>query len=168
MLKTKGNRGLLVTAMVAALALGGCGDSGSTADSSPSATPEPAATAAPAPAAAKSKVRTDFDQAAAATLYADNCAACHQPKGEGIDGVYPGFHDNVLVKGPTGDLLRVILEGRGGMPSFLEDMTPAEIALVANHMRNEWTDQTDLITADQVGEIAGGLNKASGDARKDD
>lgn len=154
--------------MVAALALGGCGDSANKADSAPDAAPESPATAAPAPTAAKSKVRTDFDQAAAATLYADNCAACHQPRGEGIEGVYPGFHDNVLVKGPTGDLLRVILEGRGGMPSFLEDMTPAEIALVANHMRNEWSDQTDLVTADQVSEIAGGLNKASGDARKDD
>lgn len=157
--------GTAILAACAALALAGCGSP------EPAAEPDQTATTtAPAPAAAptKAKVRTDFDQAAAATLYLDNCAACHQAKGEGMTGVYPAFPGNALVNGPADPLLKVILEGRGGMPSFLEDMTPEEIALVTNHMRNEWSSQSDLITADQVKGIAAGLNKASGDARKDD
>lgn len=161
-------KGLLAMAACLPLALGGCGDSGNAAKTEPAAA-EPAADApAPAAAPAAAAVRTDFDQAAAAALYSDNCAACHQPKGEGVEGIYPSFHNNALVKGPADALLKVILEGRGGMPSFLEDMTPQEIALVANHMRNEWSDQRDLVTADQVKAIGEGLNKAAGDARKDD
>lgn len=161
-------KGLLAVVVCLPLALGGCGDSDSTAKTGPAAA-EPAASAAPAATVpVEAKVRTDFDQSAAAALYRDNCAACHQPNGEGMQGIYPSFHDNALVKGPADPLLKVILEGRGGMPSFLEDMTPQEIALVANHMRNEWSDQKDLVTADQVSVIGEGLNKAAGDARKDD
>lgn len=159
--------GTAILAACAALALAGCGSPEPAAESDQAAA---ASAPAPTPAAAptKAKVRTDFDQAAAATLYLDNCAACHQAKGEGMTGVYPAFPGNALVNGPVDPLLKVILEGRGGMPSFLEDMTPEEIALVTNHMRNEWSSQSDLITADQVKAIAAGLNKASGDARKDD
>lgn len=157
-----------ILAGCAALTLNGCGSPEPAAESDQAAASTATAEPAPAAAPAKAKTRTDFDQAAAATLYAEKCAACHQAKGEGMAGVYPAFPGNTLVSGPADPLLKVILEGRGGMPSFLGDMTPEEIALVTNHLRNEWSSQSDLITADQVKAIAAGLNKASGDSRKDD
>lgn len=157
-----------ILAGCAALTLSACGNPEPAAESDQAAAQTATAEPGPASAPAKAKTRTDFDQAAAATLYAEKCAACHQAKGEGMAGVYPAFPGNALVNGPADPLLKVILEGRGGMPSFLGDMTPEETALVTNHLRNEWSSQSDLITADQVKTIAAGLNKASGDSRKDD
>jgi len=48
------------------------------------------------------------------SLFAKNCAACHQPTGRGIPGAFPALAGNAFVQGAPGDVATVLLKGRGG------------------------------------------------------
>jgi cbb3-type cytochrome c oxidase subunit III len=83
------------------------------------------------------------DAAAGARLYADACASCHGPAGEGGEG--PALHNRVLLKAATDTyLFETVRAGRTGtsMPAFsspsparrtLED---ADIEAIVTHIRS--------------------------------
>lgn len=123
--------------------------------SAPAAAPAPAAPAAPAGPYA-------FDAARGASLYAANCAACHQATGMGLPGAFPPLKDNpaVLSDDPSKQIA-VILDGLHGeaingtsypsvMPPFGATLSDADIADIANHERSSWGNQAKAITAEQV------------------
>lgn len=84
--------------------------------------------------------------ATGAALFAENCAACHQPMGQGIPGAFPALAKNVFVKGDPKVVAATILNGRGGMPSFKSDLTDAEIAAVLTFVRSSWGNKAVPIT----------------------
>jgi mono/diheme cytochrome c family protein len=113
------------------------------------AAPEPA----PAPTAADPIVEPavadpTFDRDAAAQLYTANCAACHQPTGAGLPGVFPPLAghtaDLYAVEGGRDYLIDVMLYGLQGpitangvpynslMPAWPQ-LGDAQIALLINH-----------------------------------
>jgi nitrite reductase (NO-forming) len=127
------------------------------------ATPAPnAVPAASAPAAAAATGPYKFDAAQGATLYATNCAACHQAAGTGLPGAFPPLKDNPAVLNPDpAKQISVILHGLHGeaingttypsaMPPFAASLSDVEIADIANHERTSWGNQAKPITADQV------------------
>jgi cytochrome c oxidase cbb3-type subunit 3 len=64
------------------------------------------------------------DAAAAARLYADNCASCHGPEGEGNEG--PALANRVFLETATDSyMFETIRSGRSGtsMPAFGEPST---------------------------------------------
>ena len=75
--------------------------------------------------------------------YLDHCSSCHGVDGKGVKGRIPGLADNgaVLAQGPQ-DVIRVILGGLapahdyGPMPAVGASMTDADIAAVADYVRN--------------------------------
>jgi mono/diheme cytochrome c family protein len=89
-----------------------------------------------------------FDRDAAAQLYVANCAACHQPTGAGLPGVFPPLagHGAVLygVEGGRDYLIDVMLYGLQGpitangvpynslMPAWPQ-LSDEQIALLINH-----------------------------------
>ena len=76
-----------------------------------------------------------FAQAAPAsadgkTLFAKNCAACHQADGRGIPGAFPALAGSALAIGAPAEATEVLLKGRGGMPDFSGSLDDADIAAV--------------------------------------
>lgn len=84
--------------------------------------------------------------ATGAALFAENCAACHQPRGEGIAGAFPALAKSVFVKGDPKLVAATILNGRGGMPAFRSDLNDAEIATVLTFVRASWGNRAMPIT----------------------
>lgn len=71
-----------------------------------------------------------------ATIYADDCAACHGADGGG--GVGPALAEGAVVAAfpEVADQVVVVAEGRGGMPSFGDRLTPEQITAVVDYTRS--------------------------------
>jgi mono/diheme cytochrome c family protein len=90
---------------------------------------------APAKGAAMSR-GWEFSEQGGAELFADVCAACHQPDAKGAVGAaaYPPLAaDKKLVS--TDFMLTVLLRGLKGMPPVGGMMSDAQVADVINYVR---------------------------------
>lgn len=97
------------------------------------------------------------------------CINCHQADGKGVPGVFPPLAGNTHVSGGDGSYVaRVILHGRSGhlevdgngftatMPpiGILNNLSDAEVAAVANYVRNAWGNRTDeVVTPGRVAKV---------------
>jgi cytochrome c6 len=95
-----------------------------------------------------------FDQGAAA--YLDNCSACHQPAGQGIEGAFPPLAGNAFVQGHADALIRLVLHGRAGMPAFGGSLDNETIALIVSYIRNAWDNEAHPVDASMVETVRGG------------
>jgi mono/diheme cytochrome c family protein len=84
------------------------------------------------------------------TLFAKNCAACHQASGKGIPGAFPALAGNGFVQGAPSEVSTVLLKGRGGMPDFSGSLDDAEIAQVLSYVRGSWGNGAAPLSADEV------------------
>ncbi|HET7300319.1 MAG TPA: multicopper oxidase domain-containing protein, partial [Oleiagrimonas sp.] len=129
------------------------------------ATTSAAPVAKPVPVAPSGPYK--FDPAKGASLYAANCAACHQATGAGLPGAFPPLKGNpaVLDPDPTKQI-KVVLNGLHGesingtmyptvMPPFGGSLNDFEVADIINHERASWGNQGKPITADQVKALRG-------------
>ena len=80
--------------------------------------------------------KRDFATSYAKVLFADNCAACHQPGGGGIVGKYPNLDDDSWLWGGTFQQIQTtITDGRhGNMPSFAGRLSPAQMDDVSEYV----------------------------------
>ena len=95
------------------------------------------------------------------TIFAANCAACHQANGQGLPGVFPPLAGSEWVVGDPQVLANILLHGVSGkievagqsfdgmMPAFAQ-LSDAEIAGVLTHIRSTWGNQAEAISADFV------------------
>jgi mono/diheme cytochrome c family protein len=102
--------------------------------------PPPAAEAAPPSAASPADGQT---------VYLQNCAACHQPNGQGVAGQFPPLAGNpdlfldrlfpvyVVLNGLSGEVTVAGEQFRSTMPPF-DHLADASIAAVVNHVRSAW------------------------------
>ena len=81
-----------------------------------------------------------------ATLFAQNCAACHQKNGEGIKGAYPALAGDKLAQGSPDVLAKTVLYGRGGMPAFAADLADPTIAKILTYVRSSWGNKAGPIS----------------------
>lgn len=88
--------------------------------------------------------------ATGSALFAENCAACHQPMGQGIKGAFPALAGNVFIKNDPALVAATVLNGRGGMPSFKSDLNDTEIATVLTFVRASWGNHLGKISAADV------------------
>ncbi|SMO86556.1 cbb3-type cytochrome c oxidase subunit II [Fodinibius sediminis] len=125
---------------------------------------------AEASAAQKAKADSIAAQAAkkkidGATIYANNCASCHQSDGQGVEGVFPPMAGDPVVtaEDPT-DHIRIVLYGLQGVPiegteyqgimqPFGEMMSDEEVAAVINHERTSWGNDAPTVTAEDVAKV---------------
>lgn len=89
-------------------------------------------------------------------VFSDNCAACHQEDGKGIEGAFPALAGDKFVLGSAAPAIHVVLEGRGGMPTFKADLTDAQIAAALTHVRTSWGNNASPVTAAEVAKLRAG------------
>ena len=77
-------------------------------------------------------------------LYANTCAACHQPDGSGMAGQFPSLAESKWVTDPdAAAMVRILLHGKwdGPVPMPpLEGLSNAQIAAITNYVRTRWGD----------------------------
>jgi len=92
-------------------------------------------------------------------IYLGSCAACHQPNGEGIPGVFPGLKGTDMVLNDIDGHIDIVVNGKAGtaMQAFGNQLSLRELAAVITYERNAWGNNTgDLIQAADVNNF---LNK---------
>ncbi len=97
-----------------------------------------------------------------AALYLEHCGICHQPNGAGLKGAVPNLAGSGVVgAGGPDDVIRTILGGMPAhgtyavMPGMAAQLSPAEIAAIANYIRGAWGNQApQTATAGMVGKLA--------------
>ncbi|MCG6938050.1 MAG: cytochrome c oxidase subunit II [Gammaproteobacteria bacterium] len=74
------------------------------------------------------------------TVYATNCAACHQVSGEGIPNVFPALKGSAIATGPAAKHIDIVTHGKTGtaMQAFGTQLNDADLAAVITYERNAW------------------------------
>ncbi|MDD5248350.1 MAG: cytochrome c oxidase subunit II [Rhodocyclaceae bacterium] len=86
-------------------------------------------------------------------VYGRICAACHQPNGQGIPGVFPALNGSPIATGPIAGHLNRVMNGKPGtaMQAFATQLSDVEIAGVITYERNTWGNKTgDVVQPAQV------------------
>ena len=104
-------------------------------------------------------------------LYAA-CAACHQPTGAGVAGMFPPLAESEWVNGPEENLIRIVLRGLQGpitvkgvdypgtIPmAALSHMSDEDIAAVLTYIRSNFGNDAPAVTAEKVKEFRGEVGK---------
>lgn len=94
-------------------------------------------------------------QTGAADLFDQNCAACHQAKGEGVPGAFPALAGNALVQGDPKEAAWIVTHGRGGMPNFAEDLNDEQVASILTFLRSSWGNKGGPVDAAVVKGVRG-------------
>lgn len=84
------------------------------------------------------------------TVFAKNCAACHQASGTGIAGAFPALKGNAFVQGDAGAVIATVLKGRAGMPTFATSLDDDKLALVLSYIRQSWGNNAAAISEPDV------------------
>jgi len=97
-----------------------------------------------------------------AAIFAVRCAACHQPGGTGLPGVFPPLAGSNWVNGPDAAAVQILLHGvqgaltvngigyNGAMPTFGDQLSDAEIAKVLTYIRGQWGNKAGPVGAELV------------------
>ncbi len=101
-------------------------------------------------------------QSAGATLFATNCASCHQAGGAGIPSTFPPLAGDPVVgdDDPT-EHISTVLYGAAGrtingvkypvaMPPFAGTLSDAQIAAIINYERSSWGNGSKLVTEEMI------------------
>jgi mono/diheme cytochrome c family protein len=84
------------------------------------------------------------------TLFAKNCAACHQANGRGIPGAFPALVASPVATGPVDGVADVLLKGRGGMPDFSASLNDTDIAAVLTYARSSWGNHAPPVASAEI------------------
>jgi len=86
-------------------------------------------------------------------IYLALCAACHQPNGAGLPGVFPSLIGSPITKGPIAEHIDIVVNGKSGtaMQAFAKQLSATEIAAVVTFERNAWGNASgDTVQAADV------------------
>ncbi|MCS4308385.1 cytochrome c oxidase subunit 2 [Rheinheimera pacifica] len=88
-----------------------------------------------------------------ARTYTAYCAACHQPNGEGLPGIFPALKGSAMALNDKPGHINVVLNGKAGtaMQAYARQLSLKEIAAVITYERNAWGNNTgELVQAADV------------------
>ena len=111
-----------------------------------------AAAAATAGAADKEWTKAEL-LAKGEAVYGKICAACHQPNGKGIPGVFPAIAGSPVATGPVDQHIAVVMNGRPGtaMQAFAGQLNDLDIAAVITYQRNAFGNNVgDFVQPKQI------------------
>jgi mono/diheme cytochrome c family protein len=93
-----------------------------------------------------------FAEQGGAAIYANVCAACHQPDAKGAvgAGAYPALSGNGNLASAD-NVLRVVIRGQRDMPPLGGMMSDEQVADVVNYVRSHFgNDYRDIVSAASV------------------
>lgn len=85
--------------------------------------------------------------------YIAYCAACHQPNGEGLAGIFPALKGSSMALNDMAGHIDIVLNGKAGtsMQAYAKQLSLKEIAAVITYERNAWGNNTgELVQAADV------------------
>ncbi|WP_460861300.1 cytochrome c oxidase subunit II [Rheinheimera gaetbuli] len=91
--------------------------------------------------------------------YIAHCAACHQPNGEGLGGIFPALKGSAMALNDKAAHIDIVLNGKAGtsMQAYAKQLSLKELAAVITYERNAWGNNTgELIQAADVHAAAQG------------
>ncbi len=94
----------------------------------------------------------NFAEQGGAAIYANVCAACHQPdaKGAAGAGAYPALAENSNLASAD-NVLRVVIRGQSDMPPLGGMMSDEQVADVVNYVRSHFgNDYRDKVSTADV------------------
>ena len=97
-----------------------------------------------------------------AQAFADNCAACHQPEGQGIAGAFPALAKNKFVVGDPRTVAATLLNGRGGMPAFADSLADEDLAAAVSYVRHSWGNKAAPIPVETFAAVRNAPKAAPG------
>lgn len=107
-------------------------------------------------------------------LFLSTCAACHQPTGKGIPGVYPPLAGSDWAQGPEDRVIRIPLKGLMGpitvagkhfnnvMPEFGSALSDEQIAYILTYVRSAWGNKAPPISPAKVAAVRAAVAGHSG------
>jgi cytochrome c oxidase subunit 2 len=86
------------------------------------------------------------------TVYASQCAACHQKDGSGLAPAFPALKGSEVVNGPIDEQINVVMNGRSGtaMQAWGNTLSPSDIAAALTYTRNAFGDEADAVVQPQT------------------
>ena len=77
-------------------------------------------------------------------VYMGRCAACHQPNGQGLEGIFPSLKGTELVMNDIQGHIDIVVYGKQGsaMQAFKDQLSFKELAAVITYERNAWGNNT--------------------------
>jgi len=114
------------------------------------------------------------DSKPGASVYIDNCAACHRTDGHGYTRVFPALAGNpVLQTADATSLINIVLNGGTlpathtapstfTMPAFAWRLSDQEVADVVNFVRGSWGNKANAVTTSQVATLRKNTEVARG------
>lgn len=97
--------------------------------------------------------------------YQQNCSACHMASGEGIPGAFPALADSSFVPGDAREVLRVVANGRAGMPAFGDELSQDTLIAIVAYIREDFNATSTHLTADDIAAVD--MTSAARMARED-
>lgn len=94
-------------------------------------------------------------------VYMASCAACHQPNGAGLPGVFPALKNSPIAIGDRAAHIEIVLNGKPGtaMQGYGKMLSAKQVAAVVTYERNAWGNNTeDLVQPADVSKHAQGAN----------
>ena len=95
-------------------------------------------------------------------LFTQNCSACHQASGHGVPGAFPALAGDAYVKGDKEPVIKTLLNGRGGMPRFSDQLPDAQIAAVITYIRGAWGNGASPVAPKEVAALRVGPEPVAG------
>lgn len=86
-------------------------------------------------------------------LYNANCAACHQPNGQGMPPAFPPIAGSAVATGDVAAHIDMAVHGKPGtaMAAFGPQLSDDALAAIVTYQRNAFGNDTgDLVTPDQI------------------
>ena len=133
------------------------------------------AVAAAASSAAHGKLTLVEQQKAGEALFAGTCSVCHQPNGDGLEGVFPPLARSDFLMSDLKRAITIVLNGLSGpvtvngktfnsvMPP-MSQLNDDEVANILSYVRNAWGNQDAQVSAEEVAEIRKSTKRPAGAA----
>ncbi len=128
------------------------------------AQPNMQAVATAAAAATTGALTVDEQVKAGKALFAGTCATCHQPEGQGLEGVFPPLAASDYIKADPKRVASVILHGLQGpvkvngkdynsvMPP-MSQLNDDEVANIATYVLNSWSNPGGKVSKEEAAQV---------------
>lgn len=90
------------------------------------------------------------------SVYANNCATCHQANGQGLVPAFPALAGSTVTTGPVETHIDIVMNGRAGtaMNAWRKVLSEADIAAALTYTRNAFGNETgDVIQPITIADI---------------